>query len=219
MTMFLFLICSLPLLFSIVVLLPWGKGQTPRPLTLVSTYLKGMLLFFPGYLLILIVRKICGFSYDGFLLYLSLLTRDHLAPLLAGLAGFILLQKSLRFPGTDEGIFLTAFACLAGFLSMVNLTDFLRMWGNWDGYALFVLPFLRIAAALSLAMAAQRFYRWEGREGWLFCAAAAGVAVILAVTSYCAIINRPWLAAVLTVLPVGGAGVLFAMQFPRTLRV
>jgi hypothetical protein len=216
--MFLFLICSLPLLFSMVVLLPWGKGQAPRPLTLVSTYLKGMLLFFPGYLLILIMRRICGFSYDGFLLYLSLLMRDHLVPLLAALAAFILLQKSLRFSGTDEATFLTAFACLGGFLSMINLTDFLRMWGNWDGYVLFVLPFLRIASTLVLAMAAQRFYRWEGRDGWLYCAAGACVALVLAVVSYCAVINRPWLAIALTTVPVAGAGVLFYMQFPRALR-
>jgi hypothetical protein len=215
---FLFLVASLPLLFCAVVLLPWGRGQVPRTLSLVSTYLKGLLLFFPGYLAVLILRRIFGFSYDGFLLYLSLLLRDHLAPLLAGLGAFILLQRTLKFSGTDEGIFLATFACLSGFLSLVNVTDLLRQWGNWDAYVLFVLPFLRIASALALSMAAQRFFRWEGRDGWLFCAAGAAVSCALAVVSWCAVINRPWLTAGLTALPVAAAGAAFAMQFPRALR-
>ncbi|MGA2973932.1 MAG: hypothetical protein ABSF77_01320 [Spirochaetia bacterium] len=216
--MFLFLIASLPLLFSLVVLLPWDRGQAPRPLALVSTFLKGVLLFFPGYLAILIVRRIFGFSYNGFLLYLSLLLRDHLAPLLAALGGFLLLQRTLSFSGTDEGIFLTAFACLSGFLSMVNITDSLRAWGSWDGYVLFLLPVLRIASALVMALAAQRFFRWEGRDGWLFCAACAACALLFALASYFDVINRLGWAIPLAVLPVLGAVAVFAMRFPRAVR-
>lgn len=216
--MFLFLIASLPLLFSLVVLLPWDRGQAPRPLTLASTFLKGVLLFFPGYLAILIVRRIFGFSYDGFLLYLSLLLRDHLAPLLAALGGFLLLQRTLSFSGTDEGIFLTVFACLSGFLSMMNITDSLRAWGSWDGYVLFLLPVLRIASALVMALAAQRFFRWEGRDRWLFCAVCAVCALLFALASFFAVINRLGWAIPLAVLPVLGAVAVFAMRFPRAVR-
>ena len=173
--MFLFLVASLPLLFCCVLLLPWNARQVPRTLTLVSTFLKGVLLFFPGYLALLIVRRIFGFSWDGFLLFLSLFQQDHFFPLLAAIGGFLLIQKALAIPATDEAIFLTVFACMSGFLSMLNIADWLRTWGNWDGYSLFILPGLRAAAALAVALAAQRYYRWEGRDGVLFCGADRGV--------------------------------------------
>lgn len=216
--MFLFLIASLPLLFCLVALLPWSARQTPRTLTLVSTFLKGVLLFFPGYLALLIVRRIFGFSYDGFLLFLSLLQRDHLFPLLAAVGGFLLLQRSLSIPGTDESIFLTVFACVSGFLSVMNIADGLRTWGNWDGYVLFLLPGLRAAAALAVALAAQRFYRWEGRDGLLFCGAAGACALALAVISFLYSVSRVGWSILLCVLFVLTGVAAVAMRFPRAAR-
>ena len=216
--MFLFLVASLPLLFCCVVLLPWTARQSPRTLTLVSTFLKGVLLFFPGYLALLIVRRIFGFSWDGFLLFLSLFQRDHLFPVLAAIGGFLLIQKALVIPATDEGIFLTVFACVSGFLSMLNIADWLRSWGNWDGYALFILPGLRAAAALFVALAAQKYYRWEGRDGALFCAAAGAFALALAVISYLYSASRVGLSVVLCVLLALAGAAAVAMRFPRVLR-
>ena len=216
--MFLFLVASLPLLFCLVILLPWGTRQAPPPLTLVSTFLKGVLLFFPGYLALLIVRRIFGFSYDGILLYLSFLQRDHLFPLLTAVGGFLLLRKSLSFPATDEGVFLTVFACVTGFLSLVNIADALGTWGSWDGYVLFLLPGLRIAAALFIALSAQRFYSWEGRDGWLFCGAAAACALALAVCSFLYTVSRVgWSVVLCVVLAFAGAAAL-AARFPRAVR-
>jgi hypothetical protein len=217
--MILFLIASLPLVFSFVVLLPWGSSaKAPRTLTLVSTFLKGMLVAFPGYLVILILRAIFGFNYDGFLLYLSLLLRDQLAPLLAALAGFFLLQRTLTFSATDEGIFLTAFAYLAGFLFIINVTDALRTWGEWDASLLFLVPTLRIGAVLLLSLLARRFYRWEGRDGVLFCAVAAGAAMVFALCCYFYAGNRLGWSITLAVAPVLAGVAVFAMRFPRVMR-
>jgi len=216
--MFLFLAASMPFLFSLVVLLPWSARQTPRPLTLVSTFLKGVLLFFPGYLALLIVRRICGFSYDGILLFLSLFQRDYLFPLLAAVGGFLLIQKSLAIPGTDESIFLTVFACISGFLSMMNIADGLRTWGDWDAYVLFLLPALRAAAALAVALAAQRFYRWEGRDGALFCGAVGACSVVLAVISFLFAVSRVWTSIVLCALLLLAAAAVLASRFPRALQ-
>jgi hypothetical protein len=216
--MFLFLIASMPLLFCLVAQLPWSSRQTPRTLTLVSTFLKGILLFFPGYLALLIVRRIFWFSYDGFFLFLSLLQQDHLFPLLAAVGGFLLLQKSLAIPATDESIFLTVFACVSGFLSLMNIADGLRTWGNWDGYVLFVLPGLRAASALIVALAAQRFYRWEGRDGWLFCGVAGACSLVLAAISFLYSVSRAgWSVALCVLLALGSVSVV-AMRFPRALR-
>ena len=133
----------------------------------------------PAYLVILIMRGIFGFSYEGALLYMSLLLHDHLVPLLAGLGGFLLLQRKLNISRDDETIFLTVFSFLSGFFAILNLTDAFFASGSWDPYALFLLPSLRLATILFVSLLAQRFFRWEGTDGVLFCGAAAGLAILI----------------------------------------
>jgi hypothetical protein len=216
--MALFLIASLPLLFCLVVLLPWERRQAPRTTMLTITFFKGVLLFFPGYLAVLIVRKIFGFSFDGFLLYLSLWQRDFLVPTLAAIGAFLLLQRKLAFPATDEGIFLVVFAFLAGFFSMMNLADTVRTWGRGEADSLFLLPFNRLGATLLVSLVAQRFYRWEGRDaaGWLVAAAA--LCCLMALGSWFFFSGRLALSIVLTVVCVGAGIVGFALRFPRAVR-
>jgi hypothetical protein len=213
--MILYLIASMPLLFSLVTLLPWKGRQSPRPLALVSTFLKGVLLFFPGYLALLILRGIFGFSYDGFLLFLSLLQRDHLFPLLAAVGGFLLIQKALPIPPGEESVFLVVFANICGFLSMLNVADALRAIGTWDAYVLFILPSLRLGAALVIALAAQRFYRWEGRDGAMFCAAVGVCAVGLTVSSYLSRISLMGWGGALCAAVVLVSAAVFGGRFPR----
>jgi hypothetical protein len=216
--MVLFLLASLPLLFSLVILMPWDRRQAPKTIALSITFLKGVLVFFPAYMAVLLVRRIFGFSYDGFLLFLSLLLRDQLAPILAGLGGFLLLQRKLSFPATDEGIFLTVFSFLAGFFSMMNIADVIRTWGVGETDVLFLLPFLRIGALLLLSLAAQRFFRWEGRDavGWI--AAGAVLSCLLTMGSFFFYSGRLVLAILLTAAPPLFGIVMFALRFPRTVR-
>ena len=134
------------------------------------------------------------------------------------MGGFLLVQRSLGFSATDEGVFLTVFACVSGFLSMVNVADALRDWGSWDGYVLFLLPGLRIAAALFIALSAQRFYRWEGRDGWMFCGAAAACALVLAVCSFLFTVSEVGWSIVLCIVLAFAAVAVFAARFPRAVR-
>jgi hypothetical protein len=216
--MVLFLLASLPLLFSLVILLPWDRRQAPRPVTLSVTFLKGVLIFFPAYLIVLLMRRIVGFSFDGFLLFLSLLLRDHLVPVLAALGGFLLMQKKMDFPATDEGIFLTVFSFLAGFFSMMNLADAVRTWGVGEADAFFLLPFLRIGATLLLSLAAQRFFRWEGRDGASWCAAGAALSCLLTLGSFFFYSGRLGWAILLTAAPALSGVVVFALRFPRAVK-
>jgi len=216
--MALFLFVSLPLLFSLVILLPWEPRRAPRTLTLVLTMLKGALVFFPGYLVILLTRRMFGFSHDGVLLYLSLLHQDHLVPLLAALGGFLLVQKKLGFPASDEGIFLTVFSYFAGFFSLLNIADALRTWGGWEAYTLFLLPFLRIGAALLVSLLAQKLFRWEGRNAAFFCGAATVLAFLFALSSFFFSHGRLGWAIVLAAAPVCAGVAFFAMRFPRVVR-
>jgi hypothetical protein len=216
-TMILFLIGLLPLSFCLILFLPWEPRRVPRALSVASTCLKGALMFFPGYLAMLIVRAIFGFSYSGILLFASLFLRDHLTPLLAALGALVLLRTKLDIPATEEGIFLTTFAFLSGFLALVNLADLVRAWRAWDFSVLFLLPLLRLSSALVIALLAPRFYRWEGRDGVWFSAAAVGVALVASFGSFIARWNAGW-AGLLAFACLAVAVALLAMRFPRTLQ-
>ncbi len=111
-----------------------------------------------------------------------------------------------------------AFACVSGFLSMMNIADGLRTWGNWDVYVLFLLPGLRAAAALAVALTAQRFYGWEGRDGLLFCGAAGACALALTVISFLFSVSRVGWSILLGVLFLLAGVAVLAMRFPRAVR-
>jgi hypothetical protein len=197
-TMILFLIASLPLAFCLILYLPWEPRRVPRALSVASTCLKGALMFFPGYLAMLIVRAIFGFSHGGVLLFSSLFLRDHLTPLLAALGALVLLRAKLDIPATEEGIFLTTFAFLSGFLAMVNLADMVRAWGAWDFSVLFLVPVLRLSSALVIALMAPRFY-------------------LASIGSFIARWSAGW-AALLAFACLAAAVALLAMRFPRTVQ-
>jgi hypothetical protein len=198
--------------------MPWDRRQAPKPVALSITFLKGVLVFFPAYLAILLTRLIFGFSYDGFLLFLSLLLRDHMVPMLAGLGGFLLLQRKLAFPATDEGIFLTVFSFLAGFYSMMNIADAVRTWGAGEADVFFLLPLLRIGAMLLMSLAAQRFFRWQGRQGVGWCAAGAALSCVLTLGSFFFFSGRTGWACLLSAAPAIAGVIFFALRFPRALR-
>ena len=217
-TMVLYLIAAVPLMFTLVVFLPWNESRAPQTLALMATFLKGALVFLPAYLVILLLRGVFGFSYEGLLLYFSLLLHDHLVPVLAGLGGFLILQRKLSISRDEETIFLTVFSFLSGFFGMLNLTDAFFVSGSWDPYALFLLPSLRLATVLFVSLLAQRYFRWEGVDAALFCGGAAGLAVLLSFSSFFCRINRAGWATLLAVVPLLVAIAFFAMRFPRALR-
>lgn len=216
--MILFLIASLPLFFLLVLWLPWEPRKAPDSVEMLKCLFKGVLLFFPGFLVMLIVRRIFGFSYGGFLFFFSLLLRDQLAPLLVALGSFLVMKGQLRVSGVEEESFQGAFSFLAGFLAMVNLADLVRSWGDWNAYLLFLLPTLRLTAVLLLSLVAWRFYPWEGRDGFLFCCVGAALATAMAVPGFLFHINRVGWSIALAVLPLFAAVFSFAMRFPRVVR-
>jgi len=216
--MILFLIASLPLFFLAVLWLPWEPRRAPEPVEMLRCLFKGALLFFPGLLVMLVVRRIFGFSYGGLLLFLSLLLRDHLAPLLVALGSLLVIKDQLRVSGVEEENFLGVFSFLSGFLVMVNLSDLVRAWGDWNAYLLFLLPMLRISAVLFLSLVARRFYPWEGRDVVLFCLVGAALTAGLAVPGFLYYVNRVGWSILLTALPLLAAVVAFAMRFPRVVR-
>src|SRR5512142_3545657 len=162
--MTLFLLFSVALLFLLVAFLPWESVQYVRKLHLLSVFFTGLLCFVPAYLVCLIVGALVRSPLTGFPLYLASLIKDTLAPLLLGLGCFILVQRRLEFPTSQEGIFLTVFSFLSGYFSLFGVTDWLSHFGQLDPGILFIVPLLRLASIVAVSVGALQFYRWEGRS-------------------------------------------------------
>ncbi len=216
--MSIFLLAALPLGALFVVLLPWDGELVPRRPYLATVFLRGMVWALPAWAAELLFRRLVGEPLTGFPLYLTLLVADYLLPIGLALVAFLLSQRRLVFPATEEGILLTALCFLAGFLSVLDLGEFLRSWRTWDADALFLVPLQRLAAALALAMAAHRFYRWEGRLGLLFVALAAAALPVLAAFSFLYHLSHVGLAWGFVSALFAGVAVAFALRYARVLR-
>ena len=218
--MALFLLAIVPLFFLLLLWLPWGWGKRNPAETsfLVGTFLKGVLMFFPGFLAVLIVRRIFGFSYTGFLLFLSLFQRDQLFPLLAAVGCLLVLKSKLQISGIEEENFLGVFAFLAGFMAMMNIADMVRAWGNWSAYLLFLLPMMRLSALIVVSLSARRFFPWEGRASVPVLSLAAALALGFTIPAFLFLIDREGLAVLLTVLPLLASIFWLTMKFPRVVR-
>jgi hypothetical protein len=213
-----FLLAAVPLGALFVVLLPWDGELVPRRPYLATVFLRGMLWALPAWAAVLLFRRLVGEPLTGFPLYLTVLVAEKLLPIGLALVAFLLAQRRLVFPATEEGILLTALCFLAGFLSVLDLGEFLRSWRAWDADALFLLPLERLAAALALAMAAHRFYRWEGRLGLLFVALAASTLPVLAAFSFLYHVNLVGLAWGFVSALFVAVAVVFALRYARVLR-
>jgi hypothetical protein len=213
--MTLFLLTAMPLFFAFAVLLPWDGQKTPRRLLLVFQFLRGILLFFPAWLILLLLRRIAGFSYSGFPLFLSLLSRDHLPPILLAVGGFLLVMRAVEYHSSDEGVFLTTVSFLSGFFAMMSIADFIAGYGRWDAHELFLLPLSRVAAVLFLATVARRFERWEGRAGLAYFGVAAGVSVLACTASFLLSVNRGIFAFVMVAVFLAAAVLFAAATHPR----
>lgn len=214
----LFLLGVLPLGALFIVLLPWSAEQVPRRPYLATVFLRGMLWGLPAWAIQVAVRRFVGDPLTGFSLYLSLLVTEQLLPIGLALAAFLLVQRRLSFPATEEGILLVALCFLAGFLSVLDLAEFLRSWRAWDAHGLFLLPLQRLCATVALAMAAPRFYRWEGSLGWLLAGFTAAALPVLAVFSFLFKVNFIAVAWGLGVALFVAVAVVFATRYARVLR-
>ena len=204
--------------FAFLALLPWRTDRVPDKLFLAVQFLRGVLFFFPAWIVLLLLRRIVGFSHSGFPLFLSLLLHDHAAPVLLAVGAFVLAVRRLQYTPTDEGVFLTTAAFLSGFYWMLSIADFIAEYGRWSALVLFLLPAVRLAVVLFLATIAREFERWEGRNGVLFSAVAAGAAVLSATASFLVMINRGVWGFLLGAGLFVAALLIGAARYPQVLR-
>jgi hypothetical protein len=213
----LFLLLALPIGALFVVLLPWNGKLIPRRPYLATVFLRGMVWALPAWAAVLVFRRIVGDPLTGLPLYLSLLAGEQLLPVGLGLGAFLIAQRRLRFPATEEGVLLVVLCFLAGFLSVLGLEEFLRSWHAWDAHALFLLPLQRLSVVVALAMSARRFYRWEASLGWSFAGLTAAALPALAFCSFLFEINVIGIAWGLGIALFVAVAVVFGLRFARVL--
>jgi len=213
----LFLLGALPLGALFIVLLPWDEKQVPRRPYLATVFLQGMLWALPAWVAVLVFTRLVGDPLTGFPLYLTLLVAEQLLPIGLGLGAFLLAQRRLVFPATEEGILLVVLCFLAGFLAVLNVAEFLRSWRGWDLHALFLLPLQRLSVVLAVAMSAPRFYRWEGSLGWLFAGFTAAALPVLALFAFLFEINVVGAAWGLGCTLFAAVLLVFAFRYQRVL--
>jgi hypothetical protein len=182
---------------------------------MLSIFLKGLMNFLPGYILLAILKGIVGSPLTGFTLYVSLLVRDHLGPLVIAAGAFVLIQGKLEYPASDNGIMLATFSFLSGYYALFGLMDYFALYGYWGASDLFLLPLLRIAAVLSLSLAAPRFYRFQGSYAAAFMGCAAALCLPLAFISWIYAVNVKGLSIVLAGAVFCVSVALFMIRFPQ----
>jgi hypothetical protein len=212
--MSLFLITGMPIVFAFVIAARWTSTREPRREVLLSIFVKGLLCFLPGCILLAIFRGIVGFSLTGFSLYLSLFFRDHLFPLALASGAFVLFQGKLEYPASEEGIVLAVFAFLSGFYALFGTMDFFVLYGYWGAEDLFLLPLLRIAAVLALSMIAPRFYRFQGSYAAAFMGCAAALCLPAAFICWIYAENYKILATILAGAAFCGTAAVIVIRFP-----
>ncbi len=216
--MSLFLITGMPIVFAFIIAARWASTREPRTEVLLSIFVKGLLCFLPGCILLAIFRGIVGYSLTGFTLYLSLFFRDHFFPLTLAAGAFALFQGKLEYPASDEGIVLAVFAFLSGFYALFGTMDFFALYGYWGVEDLFLLPLLRIAAVLALSMIAPRFYRFQGSYAAAFMGCAAALCLPAAFISWIYAVNFKIFATILAGAAFCGSAAIFIIQFPGIFR-
>jgi len=212
--MSLFQITGMPIVFAFIIAARWTSAREPRREVLLSIFVKGLLCFLPGYILLAIFRGIIGSSLTGFTLYLSLFFREHLFPLALASGAFVLFQGKLEYPATDEGIVLAVFAFLSGFYALFGTMDFFALYGYWGAEDLFLLPLLRIATVLALSMIAPRFYRFQGSYAAAFMGCTAALCLPAAFISWIYALNVKILATALAGAAFCAAAAALFIRFP-----
>ena len=115
------------------------------------SYGKGILAFFPSYLILFLIKGIIDVSYDSGTLYLEICFENFLFPLiLAGLFFYLLDRKILEEPVAVQALGIISFLC--GFYTLIAVTDILFLRSVYDAYILFYLPTLRIGIILGMSL-------------------------------------------------------------------
>jgi hypothetical protein len=176
--MYSFLILGLPLAFLLLVLREYPESERS---VAKKTFLRGLVLFLPIWLVARLLGAIVPAMYGSFLFAFHEWA-DRLLPYAAlpAMGYLVFYRPGERLPPGAAPRRLTAF--YAGALAPVGLFETTRIWGSPEPYALFVLPLLLAAICVAMPKAAALVHMSYGFE---LAATIAAFVVVGLVASLC----------------------------------
>ena len=139
--MYLFLILSVLLFFTIIVSLFRRKEHEHYINTRIMSYVaffKGMVCFFPALLVFIYMKDLIPISYKPASVYFRNIFNDLLIFQILSVVGFFLLNRKYLKDTNDN--FLLYFSFSSGYFFIISLYVFISGFGMHDVYSLFILP-------------------------------------------------------------------------------
>jgi hypothetical protein len=202
--MFLFLIFGLPLAFCLVVLREYPASERASAR---KAFLRGLAVFLPVWLVARLLGSIVPTAYGSFFNAFHEWA-DRLLPysVLPAFGYLVFYRPGERLPPGAAPRRLTAF--YAGVLAPVGLFETIRIWGNPEPYALFVLPILLATICVTMPKAAAFVHMSYGLELATAIAALIGAGLVASLCPFLFHV-RLWPIAIL----VAAAACAFSLRF------
>lgn len=203
----LFLLFSLPLFFAIIVSLffkwDFSTGRFKK------AFFIGMLVFFAEQLILLIVRFFYKVSYETIPLFLYIWITDILVLLVIIITGYFLLARRGFFRQDSYREYPFILSYTGGFLFLTGLAKIVNSLLRFDGYILFLYPFVCMTILLSFSIIVIEAGTRRGYSSLLMYGLLLPLSLILALISWLYYTNYIIAAVGITLAVFVGSGMFF----------
>jgi hypothetical protein len=202
--MYFFLMFGLPIAFLLLVLREYPVNENPATR---KAFLRGLAAFIPTWLVARLLGVIVPAVYGSFLFAFHEWADRFLPYAVLPAFGYLVFYRpGERLPPGAGRRRLTSF--YAGALAPVGVCEAVRIWGNPEPYALFVLPLLYCAICVIMPKVADLVHMSYGRELVETIAALIGGGLVVSLCPFLFHVQL-WLLA----LAIAGAACAFAWRF------
>jgi len=203
--MVLFLLGSVPLFYGFLMSLILPPRRYGRELWF--WFFRGILTFIPAYLLFLLLRKIVPLVFTPLGIYGYYFYHDAFLFGLLSVAGYVLI--AVYFPRSGDRSVGEVLSYLSGFFTCVAAADFVRHYGEFDLYLMFLLPVLRLSTILVFAILLPRALDRRGEIPYHHIIAAVLFLALTAVVPLLYVIHLEWISILGAVVIAAGTGAFF----------
>lgn len=209
--MVIFLLVSVPLSYGFLMSLILPPRRYSRELWF--WFFRGILTFIPAYILFLLMRKIVGLGFTPFGIFAYYFYHDAFLLPAFGVAGYLLL--STYFPHFGGRHLAEALSFLSGYFTFVAAADFVRHFGGFDPYLLFLLPIMRLSTILVFAVLLPRALDQLSSVPYLLIGAGILYLAVTAAVPLLSVLHFAWLAIALTAVIAAGSSYFFWLNRDR----
>jgi hypothetical protein len=179
------------------------KGEKHLEIDYITLF-KGAIWFVPALFVLSIIQNVFKVSYKPIEHFFYYFYRDHFLYALLGVVGYIVFYE-INVTMRKKHSFLTPVTFLCGYYTLVSINDFLVYVGEFDVYLLFLLPLVRIATIIALALLIERFIDEVSNMKIVYGSLMAGVPIASGFVSFTYMINLDILAFIIAISLVAGS--------------